>query len=87
VLRASSKTGEGIAELWQAVTHIPLRRQQAADGWDLVRIAQELVARRFADARAAHDLAMSRLLSQWYQGQVDEQAAAATLLGLLAAKE
>jgi LAO/AO transport system ATPase len=67
VVRVSSKSGEGVEALWDAITRLPLRRGSAPDH-DLLPAAQEALAERFAAARTAHDPAVADLLSQWRQG-------------------
>jgi len=85
VLRVSSRTGEGLEPLWEVIRDLPPRR--AADesgGRDLLRLAQEAVAERFARAEATRDPALRRILADWRGGVVDGDRAVAALLRLLA---
>jgi LAO/AO transport system kinase len=81
VLRVSARTGEGLAALWDAVAALPLRRGGRKAGRDLLRLAQEALAARFARAEAAADL--QALLGRWRQGDLDDDAAGSALLDLL----
>jgi LAO/AO transport system ATPase len=84
VLRVSARTGEGLDALWQTIRDLPPRR--AADesaGRDLLRLAQEVLAERFARAEAARDPELQRLLADWQAGALDGEQAAAALLRLL----
>ena len=54
VLRVSSRTGEGLAELWTTIRAMPPRRERRQDAHELLKAAQELLATRFqAPERAA----------------------------------
>jgi LAO/AO transport system ATPase len=84
VLRVSSRTGEGLEQLWEVIRTLPPRR--AADesgGRDLLRLAQEAMAERFARAEANHDPAVRRLVAEWRGGTLDGNQAVAALLRLL----
>jgi LAO/AO transport system ATPase len=83
VLRVSSRTGEGMEALWQAIRDLPPRRAAVEGGGDLLRLAQEALAERFARAEAAEDPALSQLLSEWRAGALDAGRAGAALLRLL----
>jgi LAO/AO transport system ATPase len=84
VLRVSSKTGEGVARLWQAVGAAPLRRAAAqSNGRDLLRLAQEVVAERFARAEAAQDPELATILRAWSDGRLTGHDAGVQLLRLL----
>ncbi|MCI0462079.1 MAG: hypothetical protein L0Z62_34435 [Gemmataceae bacterium] len=79
-------TTNGIAALWQAVEACPRRRDIGADvSRELLAVAQEMLAARFARARAAGDGELTELLEQWRQGAVTGPDAGATLLRLLSA--
>jgi putative protein kinase ArgK-like GTPase of G3E family len=87
VLRVSSKTGQGVAELWDAVAACPLRRASASrDGTELLRRAQEVLASRFARAVRDPSAPVHHLLNQWQQGQVAAETAVANLLQQLASQ-
>jgi LAO/AO transport system ATPase len=85
VLRVSSRTGEGIEPLWQVLRDLPRRRRgDESGGRDLLRLAQEVVAVRFARAEAAGDADLRRIVADWRAGALDGERAAAALLRLLA---
>jgi LAO/AO transport system ATPase len=86
VLRASAKTGEGVESLWTALADLPLRRQTVgAGGRDLLRLAQEALASRYALAEAAQDPGLRQLVVQWQQGRLSPGEATAALFRLLEA--
>jgi LAO/AO transport system ATPase len=82
VLRVSSRTGEGLAMLWETVASLPSRRAGAA-GHDLLRLAQETLAARFTDAERGGSTDLSDLLSRWRRGELAAGPAAVALLHLL----
>jgi LAO/AO transport system ATPase len=85
VLRVSSKSGEGLEPLWNALTALPLRRRTSSpEDAELLRLAQDALARRFAAARKAQHESMATLVAHWRQGTLTEAAAAQQLLQLLA---
>jgi LAO/AO transport system ATPase len=85
VLRVSARTGEGVEALWQVLRDLPLRRHvDESGGRDLLRLAQEAVAARFARAEAAGDAALRQIVADWRVGALDGERAAAALLRLLA---
>jgi LAO/AO transport system ATPase len=86
VLRVSARTGAGLAELWSVIARCPLRRGTAT-GRDLLRLAQETLATRFAAAQAAGDGAVRDLLERWQRRAIDPTRAAAELLRLLQGPE
>jgi LAO/AO transport system ATPase len=84
VLRISSRTGEGIEALWGAIEQLPRRRDTASvDGRDLLRLAQEILAARFAQAEATRDPRLQELISQWQNGELPRSQAADSLWRLL----
>lgn len=84
VLRVSARTGAGVEQLWTAIAACPPRRAAEDAGADLLRLARETLAARFAAARTAEDDALQRLLLRWRDGELDAEQAAAGLLQLLA---
>ncbi len=85
VLRVSSRTGEGLDTLADALAGKPLRRGNgAAAGRDLLRIAQDDLMARFAEAERAQDARLARITASWSQGTLDSRQAAAELLRILA---
>jgi LAO/AO transport system kinase len=85
LLRVSAKKGEGLQELWEAVAALPLRRgHHAADGKDLLRLAQESLANRFTTAVAAQDAQLARVIGDWRQGLLSQPQAIQAFLDHLA---
>ena len=63
---------------------LPLRRPaEGPGGRDLLRLAQEALAERFARAEAARGPELVRLVAEWRRGALDGATAAAALLQLL----
>jgi LAO/AO transport system ATPase len=83
VLRVSARSGSGVAELWQTIAAMPLRRGRERDARELLRLAQGLLARRLAEAQASGEPAVVDLLTRWRSG-AEPGKAVAQLLGLLA---
>jgi LAO/AO transport system ATPase len=83
VLRVSARTGAGLKELWETVAGLPLRRGARAGADDLLALAQEALAARFAEARSRGDGAVQRLLAAWQRGERPPPEAGAELLRLL----
>jgi LAO/AO transport system ATPase len=84
VLRVSSRTTEGVEPLWQVLRALPLRRRAyESGGSDLLRLAQEAIAVRFARTEAAGDAELQRIVADWRAGALDSKRAAAALLRLL----
>jgi LAO/AO transport system kinase len=82
VLRVSSKTGEGIAELTQAIEAVPLRRAAGPGSLKpLLWLAQEELAARFA--RLGNDPRLAELAEQHRQGQLDDVELVDKVLRLL----
>jgi LAO/AO transport system ATPase len=80
VLRASSRTGWGIEELWKAVETISGRKPDAAsDGRALLRLALERLASRFQ--HQSH--AVGPILERWRRHELDDGRAADELLKVL----
>jgi LAO/AO transport system kinase len=84
ILRVSAKTGEWIDRLWETVRALPRRRgEDRAAARELFRLAQELLASRFAAAEA--DSQLTDLAIRWRQGGLGDAEAAAALARLLLA--
>jgi LAO/AO transport system kinase len=83
VVRVSARTGEGVESLWAAVADCPLRRTAADPGGELLRVAQEATAAKFATARAARDPELQHLIIRWRGGELNAAQAVAALLHLL----
>jgi LAO/AO transport system kinase len=86
ILRVSSRTGEGMSELWQVIASRPARRRshQQGDEGDLLRLAQQTLTARFAAAQTKAQPELRRLLDAWQRGDINSAQAAADLLKLLA---
>ncbi len=83
VLRISSRTGSGLAELWRTIAARPLRRGRQRSGRDLLRLAQQTLAARFAAAEGADRPELRQLLKRWQRGDIPTAQAASSLLDLL----
>jgi len=83
VFRVSSRTGDGLQELWQSIASLPLRRGRQQSGRDLLRLAQETLAARFAAAEAIGRPELRHLLAGWQRGEMTSTQAATALLNLL----
>ena len=83
VLRVSSRSGDRLNELWQAIASRPLRRGQQQNGRDLLHLAQQTLAARFAAAEAMGRPELRHLLAAWQRGEMTSTQAAAALLNLL----
>ena len=79
VLRVSSRSGAGVEELWRLVASLPLRRGTRRDAEELLRLARELLAVRFA----AQPEALAALLERWRRGELTPDDAAAEVLRVL----
>ena len=80
VIRVSSRTGEGTADLWNAIAACPRRRPAAADGRELLRLAQDALASRYAQAEAAGAVRLRQIVSDW---QEQKQSTADAITALL----
>jgi LAO/AO transport system ATPase len=85
VVRVSSRTGQGLSELYEAIGKVPLRRGLRGSGHELLRLAQQILAARFAEA--ADGAEVRRLVEQWQRGTIGEHEAAAALLRMLAEQQ
>jgi 2-methylcitrate dehydratase len=81
VLRLSSKTRSGIAELWQAIAACPLRRRAARSNHELLGQLQEELAARFTAAEKARQPDWVQALDDCRRG---DPAALARALKMLA---
>jgi LAO/AO transport system ATPase len=84
VLRVSSRSGVGITGLWQTITARPLRRGQQRSGPDLLRLAQQTLAARFAATNTSGQSELRGLLAAWQKGEISSSQAASALVKLLA---
>jgi LAO/AO transport system ATPase len=82
VLRVSGRTGAGVAELWQAIMALPLRRGNRQGG-DLLRLAQEALAARFHAAEERGEARLEELAQRYQRGEVSATEVGSALLRLL----
>ncbi len=82
VLRVSSRTGAGLAELWQTIAALPLRRGARTDASELLRLTAGLLAVRFAQMRSSPEV--QGLVEAWRTGKISADEAAGRMLRLLA---
>ena len=78
------RTGEGLERLWQLISSFPAAPPLDRRVSDLLRLAQENLAARFATAEAAGDPRLKDLLAGWQERRLPEREAAAMLLELCA---
>jgi LAO/AO transport system kinase len=84
VVRVSARTGEGLERLWQLISEHPRRRASGSGtATELLRLAQEDLALRFASREASGDPRLRDLLARWREHRLSEREAAALLLELL----
>ena len=85
VIQVSTRTGQGIDELLQAILACSRRRAPAESsiGQELLRLAQEALAVRFSQVESNHNPQLEQLLSSWQRGEVDRETAVARLVNLL----
>jgi LAO/AO transport system ATPase len=81
VIRVSSRTGAGLAELWQTIAGLPLRRGVRTDASELLRLACGLLATRFAAARGSME--MEVLMENWRKGTLSADEAAVSVVEML----
>jgi putative protein kinase ArgK-like GTPase of G3E family len=84
VLQVSSRTGAGLNELVQAVLDLTPRRSEGAPGRELLALAQQTLAARFASAEIGADDRLRRLIADWQHGRRDSADAVSAVLHLLA---
>jgi LAO/AO transport system ATPase len=82
VLRVSARTGEGVAELWNTIRALPMKRGKDEDGRELLRKTQQLLATRFASADGRE--AVDQVIARWQKGELAASDAATELLRVLA---
>lgn len=83
VVKASARTGDGIAELWRLIQDQPLRSRDTRGDRDLLRAAQQELADRFRRALATQQPELCEVLKQWRQGDLPSDAAGGAALNLL----
>jgi LAO/AO transport system ATPase len=82
VLRVSSRTGEGLAELWQAIEAVPLQRAGRSGSLKpLLWLTQDVLAKRFAVLE--RDPRLAELAEQHRRGVLDDDQLADKVLRLL----
>jgi LAO/AO transport system kinase len=83
VLRVSARSGAGLEELWDVIAGLPLRRITDSAERDLLRLAQEVLAARFAAGRSAGNGRLTELVERWRRGEIPVSEAGAALLEAL----
>lgn len=84
ILAVSTRTGQGITELADAILALPLRRQSEAVASELLKLALDAMAQRFQQLAVSQDGRLQDLLKSWTAGTRDDAAAIEGLLRLLA---
>jgi LAO/AO transport system kinase len=85
VLRVSSKTGEAVEALWEAIASCPRRNQTSTESkGDLLQRAQQAIRDRFTGAQAQGDPQVQELLARWREGSLPEGEAVEALFRLMA---
>jgi LAO/AO transport system ATPase len=85
VLRVSSKTGEGVEALWEAIASSPRRKQLPTEGkGDLLQRAQQALEDWFTRAQAQADPDVHELVERWRQGRLGAEEAVKRLFHLIA---
>jgi len=83
VLRVSSKTGEGIAALWQALATLEPRQGDIRNTHALLRLAQQSLAERFQAADSAGSTELRQLLDDFRAGRLPPERAGEAVLTVL----
>lgn len=83
ILRVSSRSGAGVNELWEAIVSCPLRRGRQRSGRELLRLAQQMLAARFATAQGMGRSELRQLIAAWQHGEISAVQAALALVNLL----
>ncbi|MFN4260322.1 MAG: ArgK/MeaB family GTPase [Gemmataceae bacterium] len=87
VLRVSSRSGQGLEQLGQALIAVVPRPHRAAEGEELLRLAQHALADWFHQtARTNEPADWQHLLRAWQSGDISSTQAAARLLALAASQ-
>jgi LAO/AO transport system ATPase len=84
VLRISSRSGAGVADLWDILSTLPLRRAGAVPDRELLRLAQDWLEERFRQALDAKDPGVLKVLNDFQAGRLPESEAGPCLGRLLA---
>jgi LAO/AO transport system ATPase len=84
VLRVSARTGEGMERLWDAIAGRNLRRGDLGkEDRELLRLAQDLLARWFSLAQSEKHPGLQEVLARWQRGLPSASGAAETLMEFL----
>lgn len=79
VLLVSSKTGQGLEQLWAALESYPRRRGVNRPADELLHIAQEELGHCFHELERNGDPTLARLVKAWHDGTLSGAAAAREL--------
>ena len=83
VLEASAKTGQGLAELWQAIQAVVKKPSPFAAENELLRLAHQELTSRFQAALAGGDQNLQNIFKQFQEGRLSAAEAALAILKLL----
>lgn len=83
VLKVSSRSGEGLKELWRLIASLPLRRYDGHADAELLQTVQSEVANRFQHALTSGRDDFRALLARWRQRTISSEEAAGAALDLL----
>ena len=87
IVRVSSKTNEGHAKLWTAITALPLRRQHASGSQLLLELALDALSRAFREAEAMNDPELAKIVDAWRTSKISHSEATQEILQFLASRE
>jgi LAO/AO transport system kinase len=87
VLRVSTKSGDGLAALWETIRSCSSRRGTNHSVGELLHLAQQRIAVQFARAEKGHEPALRELLDRWRDGRLPPQDAGAAVLAVLANRQ
>jgi 2-methylcitrate dehydratase len=83
VLEVSAKTGQGLAELWQAIQAIGKKQGPAPAEKELLHLAERELKSRFHAALANGDRNLQNLIDQFRQGRLAPAEAGVAVLKIL----
>lgn len=81
LVRASSKTGAGLEDLWQVIQSCPSRRDWRSAVQEVLRFAQDALAERFS--LVFSQPMCQAIVKDWQQGKLSAKDAGAQLLAIL----
>lgn len=87
IVRVSSKANDGHAELWTAITALPLRRKQPPMAPLLLELALDALRRAFREAESQNDPELTRIIDAFQGKSTSPAKATQEILQLLASRE